>query len=125
MKNADIRETLKNAKPRTFFGTPLHSSQQGPRYVLVRHESFADHTKRILSLFLSWFGCRLDDQPYKLSLPSTLGLITMAGCESPNCGPFRSGHQYQGIHIHDRAQLGDTYHISEFVLEIPKSAVTA
>jgi hypothetical protein len=45
----------------------------------------------------------------------TLGLIAMAGREGPDRGPSRPGHHYQNIHIHDRAQLGDTFHISEFM----------
>jgi hypothetical protein len=56
---------------------------------LVRHGSFADHTKRISKLisisillhfdfgeFDSLLNSRLDNQPRELSLPSTLGHST-------------------------------------------------
>lgn len=45
----------------------------------------------------------------------------MAGREGPARGPAQPGHHYQDIHIHDQAHLGDSYYISEFVPEIPKT----
>ena len=92
------------------------------RFVLI-YSLFYYSTSTLSSIFSRIISLtnELHYQLRELSLLSTLRLIAMTGRERPDRSPFRSGHHYKHIYIHDRAYLGDS--INEFVLEILKSIV--